>query len=103
MDAMSAHDTVPAYPCQIVIAWVDDEAEVVPDPSRRVDLGERPILRPCKVAKAARWVNAGGPDDMASAERHAAREGYTALAFPPDVKDALAAARAEVLRRAGEQ
>ena len=30
------------YPCQIIIAWIEDGAEVIPDPDRRTDLGDAP-------------------------------------------------------------
>ena len=91
----------PGYPCQIVIAWLEDGAEVVPNPARRTDLGEAPRLRPCRVPHAARWLNEGIEADVSAAERYAAGEGRTVLCYGMDVDDVLDTARTEMMRRGG--
>lgn len=91
---MSAHH----YPCQIIIAWVEDSAEPIPDPNRRTDLGEAPRLRPVRIAKAARWLNEGIAVDVEAAQRYAAREGRAVFCYGMDVEDAMGAARADVMR-----
>ncbi len=55
---------------QIVLAWTDDSMEVVRE--RRTDLGERPDMRPVKVAKTVMWLNEGTPTDVKKAKAHAA-------------------------------
>lgn len=81
---------------QIVIAWVEETVEWTGEPFR-VDIGERPPMRPARLAKAAMWVNDGNAADLAKAERYAAREGYRVLTFTGE-PDPLGAAKAAVLR-----
>ncbi len=92
--------SAPPYPCQIIIAWVEDTVEPIPDPHRRIDLGEAPRFRPARVARAARWCNEGLEVDVEAAERYAAREGYAVLCYGPEEEDATGAARRDVLRGA---
>ena len=89
------------YPCQIIIAWIEDGAEVIPDPDRRTDLGEAPRLRPVRVAKAARWLNEGLAVDVEAAERYAAREGRMVLCYGMGEEDAMGAARRDVMALGG--
>ena len=91
------------YPCQIIIAWTEDGMEPIPDPNRRVDLGEAPRLRPVRVAKAARWLNEGLAVDVEAAERYAAREGRVVLCYGMGEEDAMGAARRDVVRVVGEE
>ena len=78
------------YPRQIIIAWTEEGVVAVRE--RRTDLGERPALTLGMVAKAALWLNEGTADDVASAERYAAREGYRVFTFPMSEPDARGAA-----------
>lgn len=83
------------YPRQIIIAWTEEGIVAVRE--RRTDLGERPALTLGMVAKTATWAHEGAADDVASAERYAAREGYRVFTFPMSEPDARGAAAKLVL------
>ena len=85
---------------QIVSAWTEESVEILP--GARVDLGERPKTRPVRIAKAAMWVNDGDAEDLDSAKRYAASQGYGVVTFEGEA-DPLGAAKAAVLRGATEQ
>jgi hypothetical protein len=80
---------------QIVIAWTEESVEVVQ--ARRTDLGERPVTRTVKVAKACTWLLDGGADDLARAESFARREGHRVYTTPVGFEDSLVDARAKVI------
>jgi hypothetical protein len=82
---------------QIVIAWTEDSAEWDGEPFA-ADLGERPTMRPTRLAKAAMWLRQGTDADVAAAKRYAAPQGYIVLTFPASERDPLGAAKAAVLR-----
>jgi hypothetical protein len=86
-----------AMPFQIVIAWTEDSAEWDGEPYA-ADLGERPTMRPVRLAKACMWLNRGTAADVEKARVYAAPQGYSVLTFPASVRDPLGAARAAVLR-----
>lgn len=77
---------------QIWLVWVEKGREVVRH--RRADLGQAPLMREIDVPKAALWANHGNADDLLSAQRHAAKEGYDVVEFDPprEKSDALKAA-----------
>ncbi len=89
------------YHCQIILAWIEDTAEPIPDPHRRIDIGEAPRFRPVRIPRAVRWCNEGLAADVEAAERFvAANAGHVVFCYGPEVEDAMGAARRDVLRGA---
>jgi hypothetical protein len=82
---------------QIVLAWTEDSAEWDGEPYA-ADLGERPSMRPTRLAKAAMWLRKGTEADVEKARAYAAREGHRVLTFPASERDPIGAAKAAVLR-----
>jgi hypothetical protein len=82
---------------QIVIAWTEDSAEWDGAPYA-ADLGERPTMRPTRLAKAAMWLRQGTEVDVEKARAYAAKDGHRVLTFPQSERDPLGAAKAAVLR-----
>lgn len=83
-----------AAPVTIVLAWLDDDVRVVR--AGRTDLGERPEMRPVKVAKAVVWLLEGTQADYEAALAHAfAHMDPTTRAYtmPVTTDDPLAEAR----------
>jgi hypothetical protein len=80
----------------ITITWVETAHEVIGE--RRADLGERPVLREVKTARACVWLNAGTSDDVSRARQYAAREGAIVHTFSTAERDPLARARALALK-----
>lgn len=84
---------------QIMIAWTEDGAEFVSE--RRTDLGERPVMRPVKIAKCAAWRYQGTVEDIAKAKAYLANpasvEGAVVYVYPSSVADPREQARADVL------
>jgi hypothetical protein len=87
-------DTTPT-PCQINIAWTDNDSEFVRE--RRTDLGERPVIRDVTIVKACVWLNEGTTADVEKARAYADPRGYKVFTYPLDVADALGTARATML------
>jgi len=82
----------------IVVAWLVDDVEVDVKATqlRRLDLGERPVLRQVKMAKAAMWRNKGDDADLKKAHEYAAGEGYRVFVYPTTERDPLGRARRDI-------
>ncbi len=80
---------------QIVLARLDQTQEIAKQ--GRIDLGERHTFRTVNVPVACIWLNDGSEDDVQSATRYAAREGYSVLCYKNEA-DPLARARKDIAR-----
>ena len=82
-------------PVQIVIAWTEEEQEIVR--VRRTDLGEAPILRTVLSPRAAMWANKGDRLDLEKAHVYASTNGYRVFVYAGAVRKPLDRARKDVL------
>lgn len=87
--------STPAEEVLIVVAWVEEEVEVVR--ARRTDLGEAPVTRTVSVGKAVVWLRRGGATDVEKARAYALPEGKRVFTYPKSEKDPLGRARREVV------